>query len=258
MASSSLATFLTFLTFLTFFTDLTYRTSPHALAFFEIMDELRDQLEKGETTESELEGLLDDLSQFAGAPLFRDIPSNAWFNRYVGAVAKWAIVSGYKDAQGNTTGTYGPADPVTVAEILKMALKAAKVDETKCKAKPRHPAANDHWAKLFVACGEARGLRLLGLRPDLNRPALRGEVLTIIHDAFQMKVPPLLSTFKDTIGHPNEADIAYAAARGVVSGDTDTSGKPLRTFRPNDKVNRAEAAKIIYEHLKSIVLMTGQ
>jgi len=60
----------------------------------------------------------------------------------------------------------------------------------------------------------------------------------------------MLSTFYDTEDHPLESDIAYAAAMGIVSGDTNELGQPTRMFRPDDAVNRAEAAKIIYEKIR--------
>jgi hypothetical protein len=135
-----------------------------------------------------------------------------------------------------------------------MALKAAQVDETTCVGNLTLPQAENHWARPFVICAQERGVRLLSSQPDLNRPALRGEVLSVIFDAFGDKVPPLYAPFKDAANHPLESDIAYANALGIVSGDKDASGNALGTFRPNAAVNRAEAAKMIYERLRVEVM----
>lgn len=186
------------------------------------------------------------LTELRGAGAFRDVKKSDWFNSHVSAVAKWGIVAGYKDKDGKPTGKYGPGDPVTVAEILKMAMKAAKTKEEECPATVKHPKAGSHWAKVYVACGEAWGLRLLKSPPDLNRGATRAEVLTVLFDAFKNEVPQEASDFTDAQGHAYEADIAFAAKLGIVSGDKDEDGNPKGTFRPNDKVNRAEAAKMIY------------
>jgi len=223
-------------------------------AFFDILDDLTRELDAIEQGGTGLEDLMEQPDLEDGGS-FKDIKQGEWYTQYVARVAQWGIVSGYKDTQGRTLGMFGPVDPVTIAEMLKMALKAAKVDETSCEGISRHPQAQGHWAYLYIVCAEEKNFRALQYSTDLNHPALRGEVLAIIHDAFGDDVPPLLSVFKDTAYHPYETDIAYAAALGVVSGDTDLTGNPMGTFRPNDQVNRAEAAKIIYEKLKTQVLL---
>ena len=214
-----------------------------AYGFFQILDKVRQQ-EKG----GDLGKVLQQVEEAKNASKsgFRDVKEGDWFGSYVSSVAKWGIVSGYKDKDGKSTGKYGPGDPVTVAEILKMTMKSAKVDEKECPAAVKHPKAGAHWAKVYIACGEAWGVRLLKGNPDLNRGASRAEVLTILFDFFKDAVPQEPSDFSDAKGHAFEADIAYAAKLGIVSGDKDEDGNPKGTFRPNDKVNRAEAAKMIY------------
>ena len=218
-------------------------TSP-AYGFFQALDKLRPKENAG----GGLQKVLQQVEEAKNATKsgFKDVKEADWFGSYVSSVAKWGIVSGYKDKDGKPTGKYGPGDPVTVAEILKMTMKSAKVNEKECPAMVKHPKAGNHWAKVYVACGEALGARLLKGNPDLNRGASRAEVLTILFDAFKDDVPSASSDFTDAHEHPYEADIAFAAKLGIVSGDKDANGNPKGTFRPNDKVNRAEAAKMIY------------
>ncbi|MBI5794055.1 S-layer homology domain-containing protein [Candidatus Uhrbacteria bacterium] len=230
---------------------------PRAMGFFEAFSQLTKEIEAMEqSTPDSLDDLLKELEGVSGAG-FGDVHEADWFYRYVSPVARWGIVSGYKDAGGKPTGVFGPANTVTVAEMLKMALKAAQVDETSCKGTTGLEQAENHWARSFVVCAREREMRILRPDPDLNRAATRAQVLSIIFDAFDDTVPPLFSAFKDSANHPLESDIAYAAALRMVSGDKDAGGTPTGTFRPDASVNRAEAAKIIYERLRVEVMGEG-
>ena len=200
-------------------------------------------------------GIVSSSSQPFVAPVFTDVPGNAWFALYVRSLAASRIIEGYKDANGVPTNLFGPSDSVTVTQFLKMALEAAKVDERKCISEIDDEDAMNHWAYAYLSCALDRKLRLFSEDPlpALDRPILRGEAVGIIHDVFEDTKPPFLSPFTDTEGHPYEADIAYANFRGIISGDIDARGNHLWTFRPDDGINRAEAAKIIYEQLQSIL-----
>jgi len=224
-----------------------------AHAFFESLDEMERSLGNSSDPAPAPAGLDDLIEELAPAveapviagPLFTDIPSGAWFEQYVLDVATREIAEGYKDGDGNLTGYFGPGDAVTVAQILKIAMRAAGIDEAQCANAPDHPQARGHWAEQFVACGEQLGMRILAGHPALDRPARRAEVLSVIHDAFGDRVPSIPAYFDDTAGHAYENDIAYAAEQGIVAGDADESGAPTGRFRPDDGINRAEAAKII-------------
>lgn len=225
-------------------------------AFYDEIAILKSELEQWqEQNTADFTDVVTRLEDFS-TPVFQDVGEHAWFSPYVASLAEWEIVSGYKDAQGNPTGEFRPGNPVTVAEVLKMAMKSAQVDEKNCEGGALNPYARQHWASRYVTCAEQMGVRLLNpsLLTQLDRPAKRAEVLSIIHDAFGMKVLPLYSNYSDTAGHPLEADIAFATVNGIISGDTDALGNPAGTFRPDDAINRAETAKIIYEGLKSQML----
>lgn len=225
-----------------------------ANALFEGLSKLREDIEAMEGSSPEnLDDILKKLEGVSGVR-FTDVQSGDWYHRYVTSLTRWGIASGYKDAQGKATGNFGPGNTVTVGEILKMALRSAQVDESRCAGIPELKQAHNHWARAFVLCGEQRNLRLLRSSPDLNRPALRGEVLSVIFDAFGDKVPPLFAPFKDAKNHLYASDIGYAAALKIVSGDKDASGKATGTFRPDAAVKRGEAAKMLYERLRVEVM----
>lgn len=220
-----------------------------ARAFFEEIDLMQAQLTSSPGSPLQrLSTLLQTLDQVPVA--FSDVPEDSWYRTFVLELNRFGIVSGYRDTAGNPTGKFGPGYLVTVAEVVKMALRAAGVDETQCMGTLRHPGASSHWARDFVLCGEQKHMRVLAPFPDLDRSALRGEVVAMIDDAFGAQVPVLRASFKDTRNHAYEEDIAYAASRGIVSGDTDAGGMPTGTFRPDDRINRAEVAKMIYLQLQ--------
>ena len=226
--------------------------APPAFGFFDVLDDLQQELTEEESSNPlDLDDLINELEQTTEQSdiTFTDVPASAWYYDAVYIVARHGVVSGYKDANGNPTGQFGPGNPVTIAEILKMAYEAAGQNITLCKQTVRLPQAASHWAGPYVACAEEDGMRVLGTQPDLNRGAMRAEVIAIIHDAFREQVPSGRSPFADTAGHPYEADIAYASIMGVVSGDNDPNGLPTGTFRPNDGINRAEAAQVISKML---------
>lgn len=186
--------------------------------------------------------------------LFRDVPVAAWFAPYVAFLVEDKIATGYADETGKPRGEFGVANPVTYAEVLKMALQASSSGQPLQTASadltdlppPRNRSARDTWASAYVAQAEALGLALFA--PDLNvhTPATRGAVIEVMLDV--MDIPPDVHAlaFSDVpADHRHAAAIATAALLGLVTGDTDSTGSPLGTFRPNDTINRAEVAKIM-------------
>lgn len=172
-----------------------------------------------------------------------DVPKKAWFYPYVLALTELNIVSGYKNAQGNLTGSYGPGNNVTHAEALKISLGSAGVDPSSCDGSPAHPQAKAHWAKQYVVCAEQRFLGL-DLRVALNAPASRADVLHYVLKSFGITAPNGNPPFADSASHQYKNDIAYAYALEIISGDKNADGTEKGTFRPNDPINRAEVAKI--------------
>lgn len=227
-------------------------------AFYDEIALLKMELQNWEKSNTaDFSDVVSRLDGFS-APVFRDVSEADWFSPYVASLAEWDIVSGYKDPVGQPTGEFRPGNAVTVAEILKMALEAAQVNEESCVQPVQNPSAKNHWAAEYVACAEEMGVRLLNpqAQTNIDRSARRAEVLSVIHDAFATDVLLLYSNYHDTVSHPLEADIAFATMQGVVAGDTDAYGKATGYFRPDDPINRAEVAKVLYETLKVRLLDT--
>lgn len=79
----------------------------------------RDEAAKIVVLAVPLEGTIDPLKS-----TFSDVPTTAWSHEYVELAAAHGVVGGYKDAAGNLTGKYGPADKLTRGQYAKMIVEA--------------------------------------------------------------------------------------------------------------------------------------
>lgn len=181
---------------------------------------------------------------------FKDTDDNAWYTKYVAPIKELGIISGYKDKDGNELGEYRPGNNITIAEILKIALETSGKGSSN-NGTPRLRAALAHWSKAYVKRAEELGVDLVtDSDTDLNRPATRGEVVRLFLEALGIDPDDITGTsFSDlSRNHPHAAFIEYAKRLGIVSGDSDAD-----TFRPDDPINRAEAAKIANQIIEVIL-----
>ncbi|MCK5021055.1 MAG: VCBS repeat-containing protein, partial [Candidatus Peribacteraceae bacterium] len=185
--------------------------------------------------------------------LYRDVPSKVWFAPYVSSLIEENIAQGYKDETGKLTGEFGVKNPVTYAEVLKMALNTAEENISGLRP-PRNLSAKGTWTSAYVAKAEDLGLSVFNSNLNVHTAASRGEVIQIILEI--MKIPTRIkidSPFVDVSErHPYTPSIATAAAYGIINGDTDLEGNELKTFRPDEQINRAEVAKIIALVLEAV------
>lgn len=179
------------------------------------------------------------------AMTFVDLPVESWFAPYVYDLMTAGIISGYRDANGTLTGLFKPANPVTYAEALKMALLAS--DTNLVPGVPNNHSALDDWSAPYVATAEALNLTVFTSALNVRIPATRGEVIVTLLEAFDIAInPDATHPFTDLPStHPHHAAIATAFQLGIISGDTDALGTPTNTGRVDDPINRAETAKIV-------------
>jgi hypothetical protein len=186
--------------------------------------------------------LLKELEQVTegAVVVFTDVPADAWFKTYVDWASGQGIIGGYKNPDGTSKGLYGPGDRLTVGQWMKIAELTAGIDPTTCTGPAK--AAVGHWAESFYACAADRNFTLASLNPEAA--ITRGQALRLIFEAFGVNLPVHTSSrFSDVpASHPEISPIEHAADLGIVSGD---AGKD--TFRPDDGLNRAEAAKLSKE-----------
>lgn len=195
------------------------------------------------------EGSVLVIHQGAETITLNDVPRQAWFAPYVRDAAERGIVSGYRDAAGKALGQFGPANPVTVAELAAMAVRTVRIDDTTCTDAPRNKAARGTWAARIIGCAERGGWSVYA---DGNvsptRPATRAEVVATILEAFKVGTTERVnaSGFRDVTGEtPYVNAIGRAVADKIVSGYADAQGKPTGSFGPAKPINRAEVAKVI-------------
>lgn len=189
--------------------------------------------------------------RIAGVPyLLKDVPLQAWFAPYVRDMAEQGIVSGYKDAGGIPTGVFGPERSVSVEELAKMAIEAARIDKSGCTGAPKNPLAQKSWSALYIACAEQHSFAIYGDgTTDIRRPASRAEVVMTILQAFAVPMQELAAgkpLFSDVSAATLfSAAINTAVQDGIVSGYTDAKGNLTGTFGPEKPINRAEVSKML-------------
>ncbi len=180
--------------------------------------------------------------------IFTDVPVGQWFTASVRRVLDAKVMSGYRDADGNPTGTFGPNDPVTVAELAKIAHRLASIDETKVSTAPENDRAKGTWFAPFFASAEDLGwLVYLNRSVDPLRPATRAEVVATFLQVLNVKRDWPTGTMFDDVSRsiPYADCIETAATHSLVSGYSDDKGNLTGLFGPADPVNRASMAKMI-------------
>lgn len=188
--------------------------------------------------------------------VLRDVPADSWFATYVNGVVRRGIITGYRNDDGTHGDRFGPEDSVTLAQLAKIAHELSGTDETLVTAPPVNPSAVG-WSQAYVASAEAHDWTVFtDSGADVNRSATRGEVLTTLLQALDIPLKwPKGKMFTDVTGRtPNASAIETAAAVGVVSGQSDNSGKLTGAFEPLSSVNRAEMAKIVMQSIEKFKL----
>jgi len=154
-----------------------------------------------------------------GAPEFTDVPHDAWFYPYVATVTKANLMSGYKDANGNLTGYFGPEDMVTRALAVKSFINAAGV--------PANTSPITYWTDLVpgswyidyiytaynqsIIDGEFRSDNTLVFRP--NDLITRAELASIMSNSLSPVARPGTPACIDTSWSPDVTD--YCSDRTI-------------------------------------------
>lgn len=181
--------------------------------------------------------------------VFEDVPLDQWFSQYVHQAAKTGIMSGYGDANGNPTGVFAPSETVTMAQLSKIAVKLAGINESEYRGSSKNPSAAGTWFEPYFRVAETLGWQVFHLdaRLDPARPATRAEVIATIMQALDVpRAWPEAKLFTDVGFTTRFADCIETAARdGLADGYRDENGASTGLFGPENPVNRAEMAKII-------------
>ncbi len=174
---------------------------------------------------------------------FTDVPIDTWFATFVNTAVRTGIMSGYKGADGAYSGSFGPGDSVTLAQLAKVAHKISDTDETESRTLPENLRARNTWYADFYASAERHHwVAFRNPRENPEREATRSEVVcTLLQSLSVARIWPTGVRFTDVSATTPYADCIETAAKdGLVAGDG-VAG----TFGPDRPVNRAELSKML-------------
>jgi len=184
---------------------------------------------------------------YSGIIPFIDTELTMWYIEYVIFAKQHGIVNGYTTEEGDLTGYFGPADYITVAELLKMAINTAGTEYNPSGFTYDYPAFTtmaSHWAFDYYKTAKSHNFTLTqdkDFNPD--RYASRGEVIRTFFEAFSviLEEDNCYSSFDDVFSTTaHGCYIEEARNLGIISGDDATNN-----FRPYEPINRVEVAKIV-------------
>ncbi len=194
------------------------------------------------------------LSFVAGgeSTVLKDVSTDAWYADDVKAVAETGIMQGYRNSAGELTGEFGPANPVTRAEFLKMVAVMMIFRYTFDRTTV---VIDDPWYQIYLDIVQLEDPELSHVMPidhaSLNQPILRQEAAGLLHLSLGNYGLPLVEGgyphFPDVDAEtPSYKAIAELEYYGVIIGDGET-----KMFNPFRTLNRAEAAKMLVTTSKS-------
>lgn len=189
--------------------------------------------------------------------IFKDI-TNHWAKNYIEALYRKGIVNGRDE------GIFAPDLPLTRAEFIKVALKAAGAtipDPDSVKRAPFRDSPLDAWFTPYLAKAKELGL-IKGFSDNSFKPGKlinRAEAIKILIAAFGFDLTPAKSktpaktatpsvtakNFKDLLsGQWYFESVDFALRNKLVNGPLAKNGTPLKTFGPDKLITRAEMSKL--------------
>jgi len=182
---------------------------------------------------------------------FKDMAGH-WAADTVSRLAYMGVISGYED------GTFRPDNEISRAEVTAILVRALRLPAgSEQDLKFRDKASIPDWAKGVVAAAAREGLVRGYPQPDgtvtfePDRPVSRAEMAALVVRILDKKIGPVVPAelkFADAGSIPDWArsSVGAAVAKGIVVG------YPDNTFRPDNRVTRAEAAAMILRLLDAI------
>lgn len=154
--------------------------------------------------------------------VFTDVTEKSWFLTEVDDLYNSGVIEGYGD------GTFRPNDKVTTGEALKMILLASGYEEPE--------RAESHWARCYLDLAIEEGILDRWEITDLDVSISRQMVAKIAAKALDLSRYGDGNPFKDTSNEYVLALYDNSIIKGYENG----------TFRPNNKLTRAELAVIVW------------
>jgi len=184
------------------------------------------------------------------APSFTDVPKDAWFYPYVATVTKANLMSGYKDANGNSTGKFGPADMVTRAQAAKSFINAAGVPNATTPAAPFSDLVAGSWYMDYISTAYNKSIidGYANGKFGPNDPVTRAQIAKIISNSLNPKDRPVANT--------NVNGVVNGNVNGVVNGNANVPVIPKAGTLDVSLSNNTPAAAIIPKNTTSAKYLT--
>ncbi len=159
----------------------------------------------------------DDIPDGAYDSSFPDVPDNAWYNKYVGYLEAYDVISGYED------NTYRPENQVTRGELAAVITRAQKYDIISADGMFTDVTDAD-WAKDYITT-----LATLGIVSGYTNgtfapysPLTRAEAVTMINNVLAPSTAIMTFMPSDISGHWAEGNIILAVNEREVNGALET------------------------------------
>ncbi len=149
--------------------------------------------------------------------------------------------------KGKSEGNYDPSGEVTYAEVAKMAMEAS--GEGKSSGVPSDSSAVGQWYQAYVKSVEENAPEFAEqAEGQWNEACPREWVAVLIGEAYGLQQSEYEGGFEDVSASDENADwMQTVYDYGVMKGDS-TGG----TYRPEEGINRAEVATVIYRADESV------
>ncbi len=186
-----------------------------------------------------------EAQDFEYAISLSDVNDVSWAAKEINALYEKGIIN------GKAPGEYKPYDNVTRAEITKMISVAFNVyDEN---AESDFNDAKNHWAYRYISSAANKGY-ILGMNETefgVDKPITRQDTAVILYRIIQysaksQKIIDITKSFTDSekISDYARNSVIMLAEYGILNGFDDGS------FKPQETLNRAQAAVVIYNLLE--------
>jgi len=193
---------------------------------------------------------------------YKDV-AEGWFKTHVERISKRkafgkVLFQGYKNAQGQLTGEFGPNNQIKLGELLKVSLITAGIEPN--TEISDSTIDQNHWAKGFAQSAFDSNLSVASNLSDLNRSVTRGQALQTFAEAL-MIIDPLnpnandsqcdFEAMKDSFAdfdpeHPQTLAACLFVQDGIIKGSQGY-------LKLDSATNRGEIAKILNNILDKYV-----
>lgn len=185
--------------------------------------------------------LTSNMFLITNAATFTDVAPDHWAINYIKSIEERGIINGYGD------GRFGPENKVKTGELIKMASMTLWP-----KYQYKTPKSGDHWAVPYLYTLHYVALDVSDYNNEiLETEITRGETVKIMASIYvnlnpEAEIDTTEKYVKTYLDEEGITDTHLRKSINICSQFGIISGFPDGTFRADETLTRAQAAKIIY------------